>query len=155
MGEPYDAEAAALVAGQCNCGRPDGRLGWGSKHNDRCPAYHLEDNEDEIAAALRRAHEAGRRERDDALRSRAEAAEAEAERLRHGLDDPRGPVEGDFVCPNGLALANLRQALLDIHYRMRREARAKDGTGHTVIGGGMLLYFAGEIEGLLDREGTR
>lgn len=43
------------------------------------------------------------------LLARAEAAEREAERLRHGV-----LIEGDFVCPNELAATNLEGALRGI-----------------------------------------
>lgn len=95
MGEPYDAEAEA-------------ERYWDAF--DDVPGYEVLD----LSVWLRRAHdagiEAGRRERDDALRTLARC--------------------------------------------MRREARAKDGSGHVVLGGGMLLHFADEIEGLLDRGDT-
>lgn len=43
------------------------------------------------------------------LRARAEAAEKEAERLRHGM-----PVEGDFVCPDSLRVHHLEKAIREI-----------------------------------------
>lgn len=40
-----------------------------------------------------------------------QAAAREAGRLRHGLEDPRGPVQGDFVCPNELILLAIHTLL--------------------------------------------
>ncbi len=82
-------------------------------------------------------YEAGRASRDEEVT----ALERELERWRHGQ-----PIEGDYVCPYELAFIELRRLV----GCMRREARAKDGSGHTVLGGGMLLHFADEIERALD-----
>jgi hypothetical protein len=37
----------------CNCADEHGRLGWGSKHSNTCPEYHIET--DELKELLRRA----------------------------------------------------------------------------------------------------
>lgn len=56
-------------------------------------------------------------EQRDAAVTRAEAAEREAERLRHGA-----PVEGDWVCPNALEVDKLRGQLADaLHDDKARE----------------------------------
>lgn len=145
MGEPYDAETEApmVMAPIYECGRQVGAYDrHHGLHHERCT-----DCCEWLVSQLRRAHdagrEAGRRERDDSLRARAEAAEAEAERLRHGLEDPRGPLEGDFVCPNELMLANLRQDLRALAKRWRRRTSAAG-----------FKFAASELIDLLDREGT-
>lgn len=52
----------------------------------------------------------------DRLRARLAAAERELERWRHGE-----PVEGDFVCPNALALDELRAQLARLTRTERQE----------------------------------
>jgi len=56
------------------------------------------------------------------MQRRAEEAEREAERLRHGA-----PVEGDFVCPNALRLAEETEARLVCEEFVREsDARAEE-----------------------------
>lgn len=89
-------------------------------------------------------------------------AEAEAERYWEIFDDTPGHEVLDLSvwlrrahdAGRGAGWRERDERLRDLARRMRREARAKDGTGHVVLGGGMLLHFADEIEGLLRREGT-